>query len=342
MKIGSRALESIFDFEKTNDRRGALRMKLVSFKLMKNSGDYKIGCFVNDRVIDIQQAHKKYLMDKEKVTLLNGEDKLLPSDPSQFFSLGIPAIQQAKKACDHVLNSKVEDVGFIFDHEAITLSTPIPNPSKIICVGQNYAEHVSEMASDIPKFPVLFAKFSNALIGPEDAIEKPAITNRLDYEVELAIVIGKEAANISKEEAYDYIAGYTIANDTSARDLQKQTPQWLQGKTLDRSTPVGPWVVTSDEVGDAANLSIRSYVNGEERQASHTSHFIFDIPFLLEYISKIMTLEPGDIILTGTPDGVGFAMSPPRFLEEGDQVTLEIEKIGRMENVVKNRSSSGK
>ncbi|HEX6595127.1 MAG TPA: fumarylacetoacetate hydrolase family protein [Bacillota bacterium] len=309
-------------------------MKLISFKLLKDSTDYKIGCLVDDQVIDIQKAHKKYVAEKEKVTLLDGEDKLLPSDPSTFFSLGIPAIHQAKKVCNYIVNTKDEKQEALFNKDDISLSNPVPSPSKIICVGQNYKEHVSEMESDIPEFPVLFAKFTNALIGPEDAIRKPSITNRLDYEVELAVVIGKEACNISKEEAYEYVAGYTIANDTSARDLQKQTPQWLQGKTLDQSTPIGPWIVTPDEIGDPSNLSIRSSVNGEIRQDSNTRHFIFDIPYLLAYISKIMTLSPGDLILTGTPEGVGFAMDPPQFLTEGDRVTLEIEKIGMMENEV--------
>src|SRR5699024_10804952 len=142
------------------------------------------------------------------------------------------------------------------------------------------------------------------LIGPEEEIQKTALTEKLDYEVELTIVIGREATEIKREDALNYVAGYTIGNDTTARDLQKRTPQWLQGKAIDRTTPIGPWVVTPDEIGDPANLSIRSFVNGEKRQESNTSKLIFDIPYLIEFISNLITLEPGDLIMTGTPDGV--------------------------------------
>src|SRR5699024_8511347 len=171
-------------------------------------------------------------------------------------------------------------------------------------------------------------------------IEKPTLTHKLDYEAELAIVIGKEAFNVCKEEVYDYIAGYTIANDISARDLQKRTPQWLQGKPLDRSTPIGPWIVTSDDIVDPCNLSIRSFVNGEKRQDSNTRHFIFDIPNLIEFISHLITLDPGDIILTGTPDGVGVAMQPPQFLQDGDIISLEVEGIGKLENKIMERKAN--
>src|SRR5699024_4864701 len=145
---------------------------------------------------------------------------------------------------------------------------------------------------------------------------------------------GKEASHVKREEALDYIAGYTIGNDISARDLQKRTPQWLQGKTLDRSTPVGPWVVTADEVGDVGNSSVYSYVNGEERQSATTEKLIFDIPHLIEFISSLITLKPGDLIMTGTPDGVGMGMEPPQFLNDKDTIGVEIDKIGWMENRV--------
>src|SRR5699024_6039845 len=179
--------------------------------------------------------------------------------------------------------------------------------------------------SHIPEFPVLFAKFNNALVGPEDAIEKTPDTQKLDYEAELAIVVGKEASQVSQKDAYDYIAGYTIGNDISARDLQKRTPQWLQGKSLDRSTPIGPWIVTTDEISNPENINVRSFVNGELRQQSNTSHFIFNIPFLIEFISHLITLKPGDLIFTGTPDGVGMGMNPQQFLKSGDIVTLEVD-----------------
>ncbi|AXI09971.1 FAA hydrolase family protein [Oceanobacillus zhaokaii] len=307
-------------------------MKLVSYRTKSNSGNYRIGAIHGEFVLDIQAAYQAFLLSKKEEQLVDELDTILPAEPSRFFAIGLPAIEKAEEACRYILNKKDELESLKL--EDINLGTPISSPGKIICVGKNYADHVAEMQSDIPEYPVLFAKFNNALIGPEDAIETSDVTKKLDYEVELALVIGKEATKVKREEALSYIAGYTIGNDTSARDLQKRTPQWLQGKTLDRCTPIGPWVVTGDEISEPGNLAIRSFVNGMERQSSNTSHLIFDIPFLVEFISNLITLNPGDIILTGTPDGVGFAMDPPQFLKDGDVVALEIEKIGRMENKV--------
>ncbi|ASN03581.1 fumarylacetoacetate hydrolase family protein [Virgibacillus necropolis] len=310
-------------------------MKLISYKFKGKPGAFRIGCIVDNKVIDLQESYRALLISKQEKDAIHSIDNLLPADPSSFFSMGISVIERAKEACDYSLIHL--NKGLMFDKDEVSLSTPIPAPSKIICVGKNYAEHAVEMESDVPEFPVLFAKFNNALIGPEDDIEKSTFTGKLDYEVELAVVIGKEATHVSKEKALNYIAGYTIGNDVTARDLQKRTPQWLQGKTLDRSTPVGPSVVTTEEIPDPSNLSIHSFVNGEERQNSNTSQLIFDIPFLIEFISSLITLKPGDIILTGTPNGVGFAMNPPQFLQDGDVVTVEIEKLGRLENKVTER-----
>lgn len=306
-------------------------MKLVSYKLKEKPESLRVGFMLDEKVIDLEAAYHQTLKSKQEAAT----EYTPPSDPTAFFSAGNDAIQKAREAHDFVKDKNIKEISF--NREDVYLSTPIPESSKIICVGKNYAEHATEMKSDIPAFPVLFAKFSNALIGPEDAIQKSNATQKLDYEVELTAVIGKEASHVTCDEALDYIAGYTIGNDISARDLQKRTPQWLQGKTLDRSTPIGPWIVTADEVGDASNLSIRSFVNGEERQSSSTKQLIFDIPFLIEFISNLITLNPGDIIMTGTPDGVGFAMNPPQFLTAGDIVTLDIDKLGRMENKVVDR-----
>lgn len=307
-------------------------MKLVSYKFKGKPGSYRIGCILDKKVIDLQESYRLLLLAKQAKDSVHLIDHLLPADPNAFFSMGASAINRAKEAYDYIANHSTNHLAF--DQEEVNFGTPVPAPSKIICVGKNYADHVAEMKGDIPEFPVLFAKFNNALIGPEDAIEKSAHTNKLDYEGELAVVIGKEVSHVSQENAMDYIAGFSIGNDTSARDLQKRTPQWLQGKTLDRSTPVGPWMVTADEIGNPSNLSIRSFVNGEKRQDSNTSQLIFDVPFLIEFISRLITLKPGDIILTGTPNGVGFAMNPPKFLTDGDIVRVDIDKIGKLENMV--------
>jgi acylpyruvate hydrolase len=307
-------------------------MKLVSYRMKDKEGTQRVGVFINESVVDLQEAYRIHNQEWEEEL-----DRILPADPTAFFKIGKPVLEKAKEVYTYLEENKLANVQRMSRDEVI-LGTPIPEPSKIICVGRNYVEHAQEMKSDIPEYPVLFAKFANALIGPEDAIEKTPLTEKLDYEVELTVVIGKEASQVKKEEALDYIAGYTIGNDISARDLQKRTPQWLQGKSVDKSTPVGPWVVTADEISDPGKLDVRCYVNGELRQSSNTEKFIFDVPFLVEFISNLITLKPGDIIMTGTPNGVAFGMESPIFLHDGDVVALEIENIGRMENRVKNSS----
>ncbi|GIO26658.1 fumarylacetoacetate hydrolase family protein [Ornithinibacillus bavariensis] len=304
-------------------------MRLVSYRLKNQDVPLRVGAVVENNIVDVQEIYHRYRKEK------NGEelDILIPEDPTSFFRLGHPAIECVQEAYTYCLANNWDGVD-ILPRDIVYLGTLIPEPSKIICVGRNYVDHAVEMNSDVPEYPVLFAKFANALIGPDDAIHKTRLTEKLDYEVELTIVIGKTASRVKKEDAYDYIAGYTIGNDISARDLQKRTPQWLQGKTIDRSTPIGPWMVTSDEIGDPSNLAIRCYVNGDERQSSNTKKLIYDIPFLIEFISNLITLQPGDLIMTGTPDGVALGMESPKFLQDGDIVTVEIENIGRMDNQV--------
>ncbi|WP_047980340.1 fumarylacetoacetate hydrolase family protein [Ornithinibacillus contaminans] len=306
-------------------------MKLVSYRLKNKDVPLRVGIMEEERIVDVQEVFQRFLIshgERQEKDI----DQSVPSDPNRFFKRGYPVFERVKEAYNYYKEKRLD--GNFLSRNDVYLSTPISEPSKIICVGKNYAEHAAEMKSDVPDFPVLFAKFSNALIGPEDVIQKSPATAKLDYEVELTIVIGKKATKVKREDALNYIAGYTIGNDISARDLQKRTQQWLQGKTLDNSTPIGPWVVTADEVGNPSGLVIKSYVNGELRQSSNTEKLIFDVPFLMEFISDLITLNPGDIIMTGTPDGVAFGMDEPKFLQAGDVVALEIEKIGQMENRV--------
>ena len=301
-------------------------MKLVNYQLQTPFATHRMGVLVGDKIIDLQQAHRTLMQLGEL-----DESVLLPDEPMKFYAHFQQNISIVKDIVN-LLPALTDSFPYAFSLDEVRLETPVPHPSKIICIGTNYADHVKEMGSKIPDYPVLFSKFTNALIGPEDAIHKNIQTAKLDYEVELAVVIGKEAKNSSEDKALDYIAGYTIANDTSARDLQKRTPQWLQGKTQDRSTPIGPWLVTKDEIENPGNLNIQSFVNGELRQSSNTKHLIFDIAHLIHFISHLFTLEPGDIILTGTPDGVGMARN--EFLQVGDEVRLEIEGIGTMTNKI--------
>lgn len=308
-------------------------MKLVSYKVKDAEVAPRMGFFIHEQIVDVQENYRLAMFAKKDFSAIEKIDQLLPANPNEFYYLGKEAFANAKVAYEYYLANKSEQA-ISFSRDDVKLEAPIPNPRKVICIGRNYAEHAAEMESDVPEFPVLFTKYATSIIGPEDGIEKTPQTKKLDYEVELCLVIGKEARDVKREDAYDYIAGYTIGNDTTARDLQKRTLQWLQGKAIDRTSPIGPWVVCAEELNDPTNLNVRTYVNGEKRQDSNTSKLIYDIPFLMEFISNLITLEPGDIIMTGTPDGVGVAMDPPQFLQVGDVVTLQIDEIGILENEI--------
>lgn len=216
----------------------------------------------------------------------------------------------------------------------MTTAETIGAPGKIVCVGLNYRDHAIESGMDIPTTPILFAKFSNTLIGHNDPIVLPAWSSQVDYEAELAVVIGTRAAKVSVDDALGFVRGYTCANDVSARDLQFSDGQWLRGKSLDTFCPLGPTVIPADQIPDPQALSITCRVNGEVLQDSNTKQMIFGVAELISFISQGITLEPGDVILTGTPVGVGFARTPPVFLKEGDVVEIEIERIGILSNPV--------
>lgn len=223
----------------------------------------------------------------------------------------------------------------------LRLGPPIPDAEKILCIGLNYLDHQREsaqnnvaVAQELPRFPMVFNKFRTSLIGHGDPIEPPAATKELDFEAELAVVIGREARNVSLEEALDHVAGYAPFNDVSARDLQLRSAQWAIGKGFDTSGPFGPALVLKDEVPDPQSLTIVGRLNGEEMQRASTSQMIFSVAALIEYISQAITLVPGDIIATGTPSGVGFARKPPIRLQPGDHFEVEVEGIGLLSNPV--------
>ena len=217
-----------------------------------------------------------------------------------------------------------------------TLAAPISNPGKIICIGKNYAKHAIEMGSEPPTIPVVFSKLNSAIADPGSNISLPTISEKVDYEAELVVVIGKQGRFIEQPDAMSHVFGYCCGNDISARDWQKEKPggQWLLGKTFDNFAPLGPCVVTAEEVDDPHNLNIELRLNGETMQSSNTSHLIFSIDFLISHLSQFVTLNPGDLIFTGTPDGVGAGRKPPVFLKAGDQVEVEIEKIGKLTNQI--------
>ena len=262
---------------------------------------------------------------------LNQAQPSIPTNLLLFLKAGVTAIERARETVALADESK-----WIPESE-VALLAPIPRPGKILCVGHNYKGHIGTGREDPLDYPNIFCKTTNTIIGHRQPILIPRVTTQVDYEAELMIVIGKTARDVSEDEAYAYIAGYTIFNDVSARDFQKRTSQWLLGKSFDSFGPMGPVLVTTDEIPDPHCLALELTVNGISGQRANTSDLIFSIPFLIAYLSAVMTLEPGDVIATGTPAKLPEASNPQRFLVAGDIVRITIEKIGTLENPVSAR-----
>ncbi len=224
--------------------------------------------------------------------------------------------------------------GAVYPLASVTLLAPIPRPGKIICIGLNYRDHATETGQAVPQFPTVFAKYNTCVIGPNAPIIIPKATTQADYEAEFAVVMGNCPRNVTEADALRYVAGYVPFNDVSARDLQNRTSQWTMGKTPDTFGPMGPAVVTADEIPDPHALDIQLDINGEVLQRSNTRNLIFNVAQLIADLSSVMTLEAGDLISTGTPAGVGAARTPKRFLQPGDVVTVTIEKLGSLTNLV--------
>jgi 2-keto-4-pentenoate hydratase/2-oxohepta-3-ene-1,7-dioic acid hydratase in catechol pathway len=260
---------------------------------------------------------------------LHATESALPRSVRKLIELGPPALKAAEQAARRANAIK-------HDAARIKLLAPIPDPPKIVCLGLNYRDHAIESGAAIPKEPILFSKYATALIGHEAAIVLPPVSQEVDFEAELVIVVGKRGRNLTEQEAPGYVAGYTIGHDVSARDwqLKKEGKQWMVGKTFDTFAPTGPALVTADDVADPHNLAIRLRLNGRTMQESNTQQMIFGVGVTLAYLSQVFTLEPGDLIFTGTPPGVGFARKPPVFLKAGDVVEVEIEGLGTLRNPV--------
>ena len=230
------------------------------------------------------------------------------------------------------LLSQADDAGLYLDEEALTYAPVVPNPGKVLCIGLNYSKHAAESGLAPPEYPVLFSKFNNAIAAPNEDIPMQADWNTVDYESELGVVIGKTARNVSEANALDCVFGYCNMNDLSERDLQMRSGQWLLGKSLDKFLPIGPYVVTADEIPDPQNLSVKGWMNGELRQDSNTGDMIFSVAEVIAYASKVMTLSPGDIISTGTPEGVILGMDPRVWMQPGDEYVVEVEGLGKLSN----------
>lgn len=285
-------------------------MKLVTYNY---AGRNQIGAVTEDGVINLSS---------------------LAPDMLTLIELGPEGINQAQIV--------VDNADKIIPMDSVRLMAPIPVPRRnVMCLGLNYAEHAAEHYSasgqktELPEFPLIFTKATTCINGPYDDIPfDPDVSGEYDWEVELAVIIGQEGKNIDREQAMDFVFGYTVLNDVSARDLQRRHKQFFKGKSLDGACPMGPWILTADEVNDPQQLRVSCWVNDVLKQDSTTSLMIFDVSVTIEHLSRGMTLLPGDIIATGTPSGVGFARQPPEFLTDGDVVVCEVEGIGKIRNRV--------
>ncbi|MCS7044316.1 MAG: fumarylacetoacetate hydrolase family protein [Bryobacteraceae bacterium] len=261
------------------------------------------------------------------------DGRIYSLQPAGFGSV-LEIIASAPASLDRIRRflETVPDPGLPLD--SVTLLAPLPRPPKILCAGLNYRDHAAEAKMEIPQVPTIFSKFHNTIIGPGATIFLPKNSKKPDYEAEFAFVIGTGGRHIPASEWRSHVFGYMCFNDVSARDFQLATSQWLMGKTFDGFAPTGPWITTADEIADPHALDIGLFLNGERMQASNTREMIFKIPELIEFISSVLTLEPGDIVATGTPAGVGFSKKPPRWLRPGDEVVVRIEGLGELRNPV--------
>ncbi|MGZ9586067.1 fumarylacetoacetate hydrolase family protein [Paenibacillus marinisediminis] len=292
-------------------------MKLVT---LMNNGKSELGVKTEQGIVNIAEAVQMNAAAGIPLTVM------------EVIEGGSSAVEALQEFIDSLpLNDKP---AYVYDEQAVQWGPCVTNPNKIICIGLNYRKHAEETNAPIPEFPIIFNKFNNTLTSHLADIAIPRVTDKLDYEAELVIVIGKRAKDVERDQALDHVFGYCCVNDLSARDLQLRTPQWLLGKSCDDFSPLGPYLVTADEVGNPNELAIRAIVNGEVRQSSNTADMIFTCDEIVSYLSRHMTLVPGDIILTGTPEGVVLGLPPEKqvYLQPGDVVTIEIEKLGSLTN----------
>jgi 2-keto-4-pentenoate hydratase/2-oxohepta-3-ene-1,7-dioic acid hydratase in catechol pathway len=266
-----------------------------------------------------------------------------PANPLAWFDMDGPWFQKARETHDILVRDEqalaaARDKGWLVPRRDPYWFAPVPRPGKLICIGLNYRDHAAESRMPIPEKPVVFSKFSTAVIAPGEPVVLPSTSQQVDYEAELAVVIGRRAKHVSADRAYDYVLGYTAFNDVTARDFQFSDGQWQRGKSCDTFAPMGQTIVTTDTITDPHKLSIKLVLNGQTMQDSNTDQLIFGVPALIEFLSASITLEPGDVIATGTPPGVGFARNPPVFLKPGDEMEVLIEGMGGLGNPVVNES----
>ena len=269
----------------------------------------RVGVVTDDGIVDLSESAPE-----------------LPAEMTALLAAGEPALRRAAAA--------VSAARARIPLDSVRLAPPILRPPKFLAVGLNYADHVAEAGLEMPKLPTLFNKQSTCVAGPTDPVHMPRVSSALDYEGELGFVVGRRCRHVPREHAHEVIAGYLVVNDVSVRDWQLRIPTWTMGKSFDTHGPIGPWITTADEVGDPHALRVRTWVNGDLRQDSSTKNLIFDCFAIVEHLSTAFTLEPGDVVATGTPGGVGIARKPPKLLSIGDVVRVEIDGLGTLENRV--------
>ena len=298
-------------------------MKLVRFS--QNGSAPRVGALQGDRVADLQASVAASLARRGVVRAQEIAAALVPASTRGFLEGGAASQDAVAGITEWVTLPRT----------AVRLHAPIADPGKFICIGLNYRDHAEETGNPIPKEPPIFAKWNNTVLDPGEPILRPRGSKQLDWEVELGVVIGRTARFVSRESALDYVWGYTIVNDVSARDFQFITTQWAAGKIADTFAPVGPYLADRSEIRDPHSLELKTFVNDRQMQKGNTKTFIFDVNYIVSYLSGIMTLAPGDLIATGTPPGVGFGMKPPVWLQPGDVVRMEITGLDTIENSVK-------
>ena len=321
-------------------------MRLLTFAAR---GQTRLGVEAGDWVIDLNRAARAHFVARGASRAAAQAFALLPPTMTAFLAGGSDAMAAAKDVTGRMQGalrnpretSRLQHDGVLWASSDIERLPPVPSPSKILCVGRNYAEHAREGGSDPPDLPIFFGRFAHSLLAPGAPFILPRVSPQVDFEGELTAVIGTGGRDIPEAHALDHVAGYTIFNDISMRDYQRRTTQWMIGKNFDRSGPLGPALVTRDEVPDPQALTLTVDVTGERMQEAHTGTMIFSVAHLVAYISQVLTLEPGDLIATGTPSGVGFARKPPRWLRDGDTVRVAITRLGVLETPIRSDRRKG-
>ena len=313
-------------------------MRLVTFAAR---GQTRLGVEAGEWIIDLNRAGKLQAA-RGGARDAAWAAALLPPSINEFLARGDEAMELAKDAADHLRSAfddtravlRLQQDGVVWLRKEIRLLPPVPAPPKILCVGRNYAEHAREGGSEPPELPIFFGRFPHSLLPPGEPFAIPAVSEQVDFEGELAAVIGAGGSQIPESQALNHVSGYTIFNDISIRDFQRRTSQWMLGKNFDRSGALGPALVTREEVPNPQALTLTVDVSGERMQEAHTGAMIFSVAHLIAYVSQALTLEPGDLIATGTPSGVGFARKPPRWLQAGDVVRVSITRLGVLETPI--------